>query len=226
MNKSACLKVQINSQPPLLLSFSDFDAFAALEDANVAATSDLDDAFVVATLLNSLCFLRTAWSDKMPIRHVLTIRPDIFVGDFTATETVDSITFAGFTQDSLKAALINGLLPEGLDEISWSLLVQSTPFNDLQSMMAANYLTDFTVITERTIVKILRCSQADIDALGDALGVPTVAYTDAFALVKRYLTRNNPSLDTQGLAPAKYVANGDYIELISAGAIIQNYEAS
>ena len=201
MQRSTCLKLQINDQPPAIELFTDWD-FAAQDDS---ITPIMSDKLTALALLQSQCINLPSWLTVMPLLGALLRGQQVaFIGQILELDS--GVTIAAFNESGVKTAITNwtaDLLPN---------VVNSTQINDLQTLLDTNNVP-IRIVTGRTTLKVLRCTPNDLASLptGDVVN----PYVDAFDIVREMLTNTVSSLDGSGFAPAKYIAAGDYIEFAS-----------
>lgn len=211
---SSCLKVQVNNDPFCILSFT-----GASLDYAVESEGNINDLIVLSHLRNFF-FVHSQWAFSAPMSSTTGTFPSFIVGYTVDAENLsghpDSLSFACFTQQSLKDDLSKNPPPMGdsftMSEDEWRALIQSTSFENLNSVLTeASGDNAVPTIVESTKLKIMRCTSADMLTLPprDSESAP---YKDAFDLVKDKLTNKVGVLDSNGLAPAVYYADGDYIE--------------
>ncbi len=221
---SSCLKTQINNKDALVTSFHTnmFDIAV-----NVVAGSSVGD-LIAFTHLSNFFGNFSEWLYVTPTISFLGSVPNTMMGGVADSEMltghpVDSLSFVGFTKQTLKDAIASevprsdsGAVMGGLE---WRTLINKTDFADLNKVIEANSPNGamITVVDAKTTLKIMRCTQSDIDGLGRHSDYPD--YVDAFDIVKAKLVNNVELLNNTGLAPAVYHADGDYIEFIADCAV-------
>ncbi len=223
---SSCLKVQVGNKPPFITSCTGENLEYAVD-----SVGNLDDLIIFSHLYNFFGF-SSEWTYVAPMMSITGTPSDVLIG-YTADSKIlinhpDSLSLACFTQQTLKdelsrqAPFVDGSYI--MSEEEWRALIQSTSFENLNSVLSeALDGNEMTVITERTKLKVMRCTSADMLTLpprhSDAPN-----YVDAFDLVKAKLVNKVSLLDGNGLAPAVYHADGDYIEF-TADCAIQMFNA-
>ncbi|MGP5167373.1 hypothetical protein ACTXJ2_08450 [Psychrobacter alimentarius] len=218
---SSCLKVQVGNSPSFIISFTG----ANLEYA-VDSVGNLDDLIVFSHIYNFFGF-KSRWTYTAPTISITGTPYGCLIGHTVDSENSighpDNLSLACFTQQSLRDELssqvpfVNGSYI--MSEEEWRALVESTSFENFNSLLSeAQIGNEMTVITEPTTLKVMRCTSADMLTLpprhSDAPN-----YSDAFNLVKARLVNKVAVLDSNGLAPAVYHADGDYIEFTADCAI-------
>lgn len=218
---SSCLKIQVGNSPSFITSFTGKDIEYAVD-----SVGNLDDLIVFSHLYSFFGFT-SRWTYVTPMFSITGTPSTILIGYTADSENLirhpDSLSLACFTQQSLKDELSKPLpfINDSyimLDE-EWRALVQSTSFENLNSLLSeAQVGNEMTVITERTTLKVMRCTPADFLTLPPRHS-DAPEYMDAFDLVKASLVNKVDVLDSNGLAPAVYHADGDYIEFAADCAI-------
>lgn len=226
---SSVLKYRINNGPAKFDSFTDGNL--ETQAAKVPG-ANLND-FIALCHLSQFFEGYSDWYGVMPYRGtqdgervtlgMLEDGTSIHPGDIFHPQ--DSLSVVGFSPSSLRARLsqygidIND--PEG-----WPDLIEGKSISEIEALLRAQLLDSYTVgisISETPItLKIARCDEEDLDTL---LGDTDTSYTDAFDLVKDSLIGNVDTLNQQGFSQARYIADGDYIEFVSHGSIIFEYDA-
>ena len=227
---SSVLKYRINNGPAMFDAFTDGNL--ETEAAKVPG-ANLND-FIVLCHLSEFFEGYSDWYGVMPYRGgaqngervtlgMLEEGDEVFLG--IPPHPQDSLSVVGFSPSSLRARLsqygidIND--PEG-----WPDLIEGKSISEIEALLRAQLLDSYTVgisISETPItLKIARCDEEDLDLLALDKGA---SYTDAFDLVKDSLIGNVDTLNQQGFSQARYIADGDYIEFVSHGSIIFEYDA-
>ena len=226
---SSVLKYRINNGPAMFDAFTDGNL--ETEAAKVPG-ANLND-FIVLCHLSEFFEGYSDWYFVMPYRGIqdgervtlgmLEDGTSIHPGDIFHPQ--DSLSVVGFSPSSLRARLsqygidIND--PEG-----WPDLIEGKSISEIEALLRAQLLDSYTIgisISETPItLKIMRCDEEDLDTL---LADTDTYYTDAFDLVKDSLIGNVDTLNQQGFSQARYIADGDYIEFVSHGSIIFEYDA-
>lgn len=88
----------------------------------------------------------------------------------------------------------------------------------VKSYMNDKYYTGFVLKPNKTTLKMFRTTGdiEDIEDIEDSLPDSSdFHYKDAFDMVKELLEEGLPYLESDGYAKARYVADGDYIEMVS-----------
>lgn len=219
---SSCLKVQIGNSPSFIISFTG----ANLEYA-VDSVGNLDDLIVFSHLYNFFGF-GSDWANTSPMISITGTPTFTLIGNTADSKSLinhpDSLSLVCFTQQTLKDEISTQVPLENgsfiMSEEEWRTLIQSTNFTDLNSVLS-ELSPDFNsvnIIDKRTTLKVMRCTSADMLTLplrhSDAPN-----YVDAFDLVKSKLVNKVSLLDGNGLSPAVYHADGDYIEFTADCAI-------
>lgn len=132
----------------------------------------------------------------------------------------DTVSMTCFTESSLRDFLANSFISSEFMDIetvsTFTETINNTPMNQLGSALS-NLLTNLmgggaqfaiTIIKDPKLT-ISRLSQSDLDTVGnDFLGTVQAPFFDAFDLIKERVTRQEPSLNSNGYAPAVYTDNG------------------
>ena len=85
----------------------------------------------------------------------------------------------------------------------------------VKSYMDDRYYTNFVLKPNKTTLKIFRTT-GDIEDIENSLPASSgFDYKDAFDMVKELLVEGLPYLESDGYAKARYIADGDYIEIVS-----------
>lgn len=219
---SSCLKVQVGNSPSFIISFTG----ANLEYA-VDSVGNLDDLIVFSHLYNFFGF-GSDWANTAPMISITGTATFTLIGNTADSKSLinhpDSLSLVCFTQQSLKDELSTQIpLIDGsfiMPEEEWRALIQSTDFADLTSVLSevSSNFSAVTITDKPTTLKVMRCTSADMLTLpphhSDAPN-----YVDAFDLVKSKLVNKVSLLDGNGLSPAVYHADGDYIEFTADCAI-------
>lgn len=218
---SSCLKIQVGNSPSFITSFTG----ANLEYA-VDSVGNLDDLIVFSHLYSFFGF-SSDWTNVTPMISITGTPDFLLIGNTADSKNLikhpDNLSLACFTQQSLKDELSKQVPFVNdsyiMSDEEWRALVQSTSFENLNSLLSeAQVGNEITVITERTTLKIMRCTPADFLTLPPRHS-DAPEYMDAFDLVKASLVNKVDVLDSNGLAPAVYHADGDYIEFAADCAI-------
>lgn len=219
---SSCLKIQVGNSPSFITSFT-----GANLDYSVDSVGNLNDLIVFSHLFNFFGF-SSNWHRATPMIAITGAVPTILIGNTSDSKDFighpDSLSLACFTQQSLKDELSKQPpLVDGevfMSEEEWRALIQSTSLENLNSVLIGQH-SDFaamTIIDKRTTLKVMRCTSADILTLPPRHS-DAPDYVDAFDFVKARLPIHVGVLDNNGLAPAVYHADGDYIEFTADCAI-------
>ncbi|ERL56138.1 hypothetical protein [Psychrobacter aquaticus] len=221
---SSCLKMQLNNDPININKFTD-SGFQFAIDA--VAGSKIDDLKAFSHL--SLFFNGfTEWYYVTP--PLFPPEFDVFIGTIIESDKLlghpdTSLSLACFTEQTLKDEIANKVPTVGglnvMPLTEWFDLIQNTDIADLNTVISANAPnadTDISIITQPSTLKIMRCTQAEIDGLYEPDFPP---YVDAFDIVKSCLANNIAVLNSKGLAPAVYHSDGDYIEFTAAACAMQ-----
>ncbi len=224
---AACAKVQINDTAPFVISFSDtYFRDVVDEMPNV----DFEDAAILA-LLNGFFlagdrFYNEGWGQYFPM--VRYVAPEVdaptMLGAIVSPNTYSSYpnqtttSLACFTQDLIRDFFISNFpISEMYTPEQWTETVRTMPFDELDDFLnqaSGNGGAKTTINNAPATLRITRCTDADMAEL-DPVGGLEFPIKDIFDLVKARLTNTNSALDEKGLAPAKYYADGDYIEFLS-----------
>ncbi len=225
---AACAKVQINDTAPFVISFSD-TYFRDVVDQ--MPNVDFEDAAILA-LLNGFFladgrFYNEGWGQYIPMVRYATSEE---VGDFSMLGVVlipntysdypnqTTTSLACFTQDLVRDFCIdNFLISEMYNPDEWAEKIRTMPFDELDVFINQSSGGDGGTIkinNAPATLRITRCTDAEMAEL-DPFGGLDFPIKDIFDLVKARLTNANSALDEKGLAPAKYYADGDYIEFLS-----------
>lgn len=219
---SSCLKVQIDNNPSFITSFT-----GANLDSAVSSVGNLNDLIVFSHLSNSFGG-HSDWFFVKPITTITGMPSSIFMGDMLDVQSSahpDSLSFVCFTQQTLKDSLSSQVPIVNdspvMSQEEWHALIQSTDFADLNALFSDRYpdlAANITIVDKRTTLRVMRCTPADLLTL-PATQSEAPAYVDAFDLVKAGLANNVDVLNKNGLAPAVYHADGEYIEFVADCAI-------
>lgn len=224
---SSCLKVQVGNQPSFITSFTGVNLEYAVE--NVGNLNDL----IVFSHLYSFFGFKSEWTYVAPMISITGTPSNVLLGYTADSENSndhpDSLSLVCFTQQSLKDELSKQLPhtdePFVMSPQEWRTLIQSTSFEDINSVLnEALGSNEITVITENTKLKVLRCTPADMLLLPPRHS-DAPSYIDAFDLVKERLASKVNLLDSNGLSPAIYHLDGDYIEFTADCAMQINFIA-
>lgn len=228
---SSVLKYRINNGPAKI------DAFLSGEPETKIAKvpgANLND-FIVLCHLSQFFEGYSDWYGVMPYRGgaqngervtlgMLEEGDEVFLG--IPPHPQDSLSVVGFTTASLRERL-SEYGDDTNDPEGWPDLIEGKSISEIEALLRAQLLDSYTVgisISETPItLKIVRCDEEDLDLL---LMNTDTSYTDAFDLVKDSLIGNVDTLNQQGFSQARYIADGDYIEFVSHGSIIFEYDAS
>lgn len=231
MTISSVLKYRINNGPAKIDAFTD----SHLEtQAPKVPGANLNDSIVLCHL-SKFFEGHSDWYGVMPYRGGVQNGEQITLGKLEDGDEVllgtpphpeDSLSVVGFTTASLRERLLQyGNDME--DREGWPELIEGKSISEIEALLRAQLLDSYTVgisISETPItLKIMRCDEEVLDAL---LAETDIYYTDAFDLVKDSLIGNVDTLNQQGFSQARYIVDGDYIEFVSHGSIIFEYDAS
>lgn len=225
---AACAKVQINDTAPFVISFSD-TYFRDVVDQ--MPNVDFEDAAILA-LLNGFFlaggrFYNEGWGQYIPmVRYAIPEE----VGDFSMLGAIVSpntyssypnqttTSLACFTQDLIRDFFISNFsISEMYTPEQWTETIRTMPLDELDDFLNQSSGGDGGTIkinNAPATLRITRCTDAEMAEL-DPFGGLNFPIKDIFDLVKARLTNANSALDEKGLAPAKYYADGDYIEFLS-----------
>lgn len=224
---AACAKVQINDSAPFIISFSD-TYFRDVVDQ--MPNVDFEDAAILA-LLNGFFlagdrFFNEGWGQYFPMVRYNTLEVDVptMLGVIVNPNTYSSYpnqtttSLACFTQDLIRDFFISNFpISEMYTPEQWTEIVRTTPFDEIENLIHQS--TDgggatIKINNAPATLRVMRCTDVEIADL-DPFGGLDFPRKDIFDLVKARLTNTNSALDEKGLAPAKYYADGDYVEFLS-----------
>ena len=228
---SSVLKYQIKNSPAKLDAFTDDNL--ETEAAKVPG-ANLND-FIVLCHLSQFFEGFSEWYGVTPYRGGVQNGEQVTLGMLEEGDEVflgipphpqDSLSVVGFTPSSLRARLAQFAIDID-DQEGWLDLIEGKSISEIEALLRAQLLDSYTVgisISETPItLKIMRCDEMDLDTL---LADTDIYYTDAFDLVKDSLIGNVDTLNQQGFSQARYIVGADYIEFVSHGSIIFEYDAS
>ncbi|WP_394211152.1 hypothetical protein [Psychrobacter piscatorii] len=216
---AACAKVQFNDEAPFIIEFRDTNFRSSVDQSpNV----DFNDAVILALLsqffLANEDFYTRGWGLYLPRvnhsnEHDTVFYGTIFDSELKPNYPINRTSLVCFTKEILRQNLSETVpIDSSFTQQEWVDLVQSTPFDELQELVNQYAVSGELVINaEKATLKIMRCSQAEIQRL-DPFGGLDAPYVDIFDLVKERLTNTVNELEQKGLMPAKYYSDGDYIE--------------
>lgn len=225
---AACGKVQFNDADPLIVHFED-TFFRDLADQDGV---NFEDLAILAILLPF--FMTTAdsfengWLKHMPaidFSGVISEEParigSVYDEASTPNYPAGRTGLGCFTKDEMKELLSSEPpLGSSLSPHEWRDLVRQTPFDELQALIDSAYAdagmpsTPLVIRGDRATLRLIPCTQQEIADLDPTGGLDSPR-KDIFDLVKARLTNTNSALDEKGLVPAKYYAEGNYIEFVS-----------
>lgn len=212
---AACLKVQINNRPAVAKGTLNFNPQipprVTMEQSCVAGL--LYDYFAGLTEWEGfiarpieMVMIGDGGSETPPLEYIGSFyNAPPTEGDFLIPST---LTFAGFSEASLKFKLIN--LQNAVLPLGWEDSVLQSPVEDLQQLIDNQLDADLQIAihSEPTTLTIHRCTQQDIDNLFQGDHPPHV---DMFDSVRFMLTSQILPLNANGYAPAYYDEAKDVI---------------
>lgn len=225
---AACGKVQFNDADPFIISFEDtiFRDLADQEGVNFEELAIL--AILSPFFTAAMESYDNGWSGRIPPLNFSKVfsAPPAMIGSVydelsTPNYPSDRIGLGCFTKDEMRESLSSEVpLGSSLSLQEWRDLVRQTPFDELQALVdsanadAGTPSSPLVISGDRATLRLTPCTQQEIADL-DVFGGLDAPRKDIFDFVKARLTNTNSALDEKGLAPAKYYADGDYIEFVS-----------
>ena len=228
---SSVLKYRINNGPAKFDAFTDGNL--ETEAAKVPG-ANLND-FIVLCHLSEFFEGYSDWYGVMPYRGGTRDGERVTLGKLEDGTSIhpgdifhpqDSLSVVGFTTASLRERL-SEYGDDTNDPEGWPDLIEGKSISEIEALLRAQLLDSYAIgisISEAPItLKIMRCDEEDLDLLALDKGA---SYTDVFDLVKDSLIGSVDTLNQQGFSQARYIADGDYIEFVSHGSIIFQYDMS
>ena len=217
---AACVKAQLNDEPPLIIDFNDTGFIDRIADTPNANPEDLAIfALLSPFFAPSESSFNEGWMLLLPQLRFSPQNPESFtmVGRIfdkpSAPSYPDNKTgLACFNSEVLREYI--GSMPLfniDMERQQWQDMIQSTPINELQDLLSSYGQDGSAIGAAPATLRITRCSSAEIQQL-DPWGGLDFPYVDIFDFVKARLPNNVDLLNQKGLAPAKYYPEGDYIE--------------
>lgn len=225
---AACAKVQVNNDAPFILSFDDiFFRDMAEQTPNV----DFNDLCILALMspffMSNFNNRDQNWTQYFPSLNFTAIPENMVmlgeqVDSLSASYPENRTGLACFTKETFKTFIGQESLAIDMTQQEWQDLISSTPFDELQSLLEP-FAIPFEIINTKSTLRITPCSQAEIDSL-DQWGGLDAPRVDIFDLVKARLTNTVNQLNDKGLEPAKYYAEGNYIEFVAECSLSMGYQ--
>lgn len=226
------LQTQIDGGPRF---FNSFKSWYGIQDTFEVADDALKRKILAFGHLSHF-FARTSGNlDAAPDDNSYNYKQNTIVnivGEIMSLDSVDNfpennISFAGNKLSSINFVLPRILpltdLPVGLGgapggyEIFENLSIPELE-TAVKSYMDDYYYTKFVLKPNKTTLKIFRTTGdiEDIEDIENSLPASSdFDYKDAFDMVKELLVEGLPYLESDGYAKARYIADGDYIEIVS-----------
>ena len=202
MKYSACLKVQVGNNAPIVRSFMDHEM-----DNNFGITKE---QIAVFSLLKPNFDGSSSWYNLVPFMSL----PDSilsvgYMQEVYPAETPNaSISLCCYNLALLKESILNEwLLSDDYDSVA--PLINNASASELQAILDDNNLSFLKINTQPMTLKIMRCSQQEIDAL--YMPDMYAPYVDVFDTVRAQLSNNDSALDAKAFNVAEYDSSNDVI---------------
>lgn len=207
MKYSACLKVQIGNTAPVVRSFMDHEM-----DNNFGITAE---QIAVFSLLKPNFDGSSSWYSLVPVMpypdSILSVG---YMQEVYPAETPNaSLSLCCYNLALLKESILNEwLLSSDYDAVA--PLINNASASELQAILDDNNLSFLKINPQPMTLKIMRCSQQEIDAL--YMPDMYVPHVDIFESVHAQLSNNDLAVENLGLTVAQYDASNDVIILNTA----------
>ncbi len=199
---SRCLKMQINDQPPDVVAFPDYSTeplgFLNITEDQITAVNLLYDTFLGVE----------SWEDQL---YFLSPKESYnFIGYAKDAEgyggDIDrNMTFRGFDFESLKQAFLKAEFGEtGLSYDIAKQAVDAATVDDFQEVLNNLNYGNYTFVNEKITLKLMPCTDADIQNLQNNLDTKyfDAPYQDALPAIKRFLSNVDQPSEAEGLTQA------------------------
>ena len=208
---SGCLKIQVDSSPPFIAHFRNYDFTSRVSSDDLA----------LYALLQSCFYSEVDWVGSIPELSYSGVEGQKIIGTtYTSTNSVrhseESTSLVCFKPLGLREFLANSLITNG-DYIEDIL---SSTNEELQTLLDSIGMGVFKVINSPITVKVYPCTQSELENLSQT-HPSSMDYRDFFPVLKSRLARLEESLETDEYTVARYVKSGDYVRFRSNCGIVK-----